>query len=156
MHILIFLKDGEKILTPEDIDSAIWARWPNPETEPKLFKTVKKCMVHSCSDRCLEDGKCKKHFLKPFQPHTRIDNEGYPQYCRPDDGRSYDISGRSVDNRWIVPYNPYLSAKFNCHINVECLVSFATLKYVNKYIHKGSDRATLQVGYFAPFLDDLD
>ena len=146
MHILIFLKDGEKILTPDDIDTAIWARWPDPNTEPKLFETVKRCMIHSCSDRCLEEGKCKKHFPKPFQSHTRIDNEGYPQYCRPDDSRSYDINGRPVDNRWIVPYNPYLSAKFDCHINVECLVSFATLKYVNKYIHKGSDRATLQVG----------
>lgn len=74
-----------------------------------------------------------------------MDNKGYPQYYRPDDGRSYEVNGRMVDNRWIVPYNPYLSAKFDCHINVECLVSFATLKYVNKYIHKGSDRATLQV-----------
>lgn len=50
MHILIFLKDGEKILTPDDIDTAIWARWPNPDTEPKLFETVKRCMVHSCND----------------------------------------------------------------------------------------------------------
>ena len=148
MHILIFLKDEDKILTPGDIDTVVWARWPNPDTEPKLFETVKKCMVHSCNDRCLESGKCKKHFPKHFQSHTRIDNEGYPQYCRPDDGHSYNINGRSVDNRWIVPYNPYLSAKFDCHINVECLVSFATLKYVNKYIHKGSDRATLQVTCF--------
>lgn len=150
MHVLIFLKDGEKILTPDDIDTTVWARWSNPDTEPKLFETVKRCMVHSCNDRCLEDRKCKKHFPKPFQSHTRIDNEGYPQYCRPDDGRSFDVNGRLVDNRWIVPYNPYLSAKFDCHINVECLVSFATLKYVNKYIHKGSDRATLQVGCFVP------
>ena len=107
-------------------------------------------MIHSCNDRCLENGKCKKHFPKPFQSRTCIDNEGYPQYCRPDDGCSYDVNGRLVNNRWIVPYNPYLSAKFDCHINVECLVSFATLKYVNKYIHKGSDRATLQASHFVP------
>ena len=50
MHILIFLKDGEKILTLDDIDTAIWAHWPNPDTEPKLFETVKRCMVHSCND----------------------------------------------------------------------------------------------------------
>ena len=41
MHILIFLKDKDKILTPDDIDTAIRARWPNPDTEPKLFETVK-------------------------------------------------------------------------------------------------------------------
>jgi hypothetical protein len=148
MHILIFLKDGNKILTPADINTAIRAYWPDPTTEPKLFETVKRCMIHACNDRCLENAKCKKHFPKPFQPHTCIDNEGYPQYRRPDDGRSYEVNGRMVDNRWIVPHNPYLSAKFDCHINVECLVSFATLKYVNKYIHKGSDRATLQVRHF--------
>lgn len=152
MHILIFLSDDDKILTPNEIDTVIRAYWPDPNTEPKLFETVKRCMVHTCGDRCLENGKCKKHFPKPFQPHTRIDNEGYPQYYRPDNGCSYEVSRRMVDNQWIVPYNPYLSAKYDCHINVECLVSFATLKYVNKYIHKGSDRATLQVGNFIAYL----
>ena len=50
MHVLIFLKDGDKILTPNDIDTAIWAYWPDPTTEPKLFETVKRCMVHACND----------------------------------------------------------------------------------------------------------
>lgn len=35
--------------------------------------------------------------------------------------------------------------RYDCHINVECAVSFASLKYVNKYIYKGHDRATLEV-----------
>ena len=145
-HILVFLKDGEKILTPADINTTIRAYWPDPDTEPMLFETVKRCMVHGCSERCLEDMKCTKRFPKAFQPHTSIDGEGYPLYRRPDDGRAYEVNGVMVDNRWIVPYNPYLSAKFDCHINVESLVSFSTLKYVHKYIHKGSDRATLEVG----------
>ena len=147
-HILVFLEDGEKILTPADIDTAIRAYWPDPEREPLLFETVKRCMVHRCGDRCLKDGKCTKKFPKAFQPHTSIDGEGYPLYYRPDDGRGYEVNGIMVDNRWIVPYNPYLSAKFDCHINVESLVSFSTLKYVHKYIHKGSDRATLEVYLF--------
>jgi len=46
MHILIFLKDPYKLRTPEAIDSCIWARWPDPETQPLLFETVKKCMVY--------------------------------------------------------------------------------------------------------------
>jgi len=147
-HILVFLKDGEKILTPADIDSAIQAYWPDPEKEPLLFETVRRCMVHRCSDRCLEDGKCTKHFPKSFQPRTAVDGEGYPLYYRPDNGEEYEVGGVMVDNRWIVPYNPYLSAKFDCHINVESLVSFSTLKYVHKYIHKGSDRATLEARLF--------
>ena len=48
-------------------------------------------------------------------------------------------------NRWIVPYNPYLSKKFNAHINVECCHGVASVKYINKYVYKGSDRTTLRI-----------
>ena len=56
-----------------------------------------------------------------------------------------ELRGTMISNQRIVPYNPWLSAKYDCHINVECLASFATLKYVDKYVHKGSDRTTFQV-----------
>jgi len=150
MHILIFLQPEDKISTPEQVDSAVWARWPDPETQPLLFETVKHCMVHTCGARCLENGKCSKSYPKSFQPRTSVNDEGYPLYHRPQDGPSYDIRGTMISNQWIVPYNPWLSAKYNCHINVECLASFATLKYVNKYIHKGSDRTTLRVSGSQP------
>jgi len=32
MHILIFLKEPHKLLTPDNIDSCISANWPDPET----------------------------------------------------------------------------------------------------------------------------
>ena len=107
-HILVFLEDGEKILTPADINTTIQAYWPDPEREPLLFETVKRCMVHRCGDRCLKDRKCTKKFPKAFQPHTSIDGEGYPLYYRPDDGQGPEVNSVMVDNRWIVPYNPYL------------------------------------------------
>jgi hypothetical protein len=144
MHMLIFLQPGDKIQTLVQVDSAVWAHWPDPQVQPALFETVKRCMIHTCSDRCMENRKCSKGYPKPLQPHTSVNNEGYPLYSRPD-GPSYNIKGAMIGNQWIVPYNPWLSAKYDCHINVECLASFATLKYVNKYIHKGSDRTTLQV-----------
>ena len=147
-HLLIFLRQEDKIQTPDQVDSAVWARWPDPQTQPALFETVKRCMIHTCSDRCLENGKCSKNYPKPFQEHTSVSDEGYPLYFRPEDGRAYNVNRTMVTNQWIVPYNPWLSAKYDCHINVECLASFATLKYVNKYIHKGSDRTTLQVSGF--------
>src|SRR4051794_8583589 len=34
--------------------------------------------------------------------------------------------------------------EFNCHVNVELVASFKTLKYCFKYIHKGPDRAILE------------
>lgn len=40
-HLLIFLAQESQMLTPEDIDPAISAQWPDPNTQPKLFNTMK-------------------------------------------------------------------------------------------------------------------
>ena len=45
-----------------------------------------------------------------------------------------------VNNRWVAPYSPVLLRMFNAHINVECN-SIQAIKYVTKYINKGSDQA---------------
>merc|ERR1712218_249599 len=37
--------------------------------------------------------------------------------------------------------NRCLSLRYNCHINVECCVSTAAVKYLCKYVNKGNDRA---------------
>jgi len=145
MHLLIFLHVPHKLTTPEAVDSCIWARWPDPEQYPKLFATVKWCMVHTCSaTSCLANGKCSKGFPKAFNRATTMDTDGYPDYWRPDNGSAYEISGTLCDNCHIVPYNPYLSAKYDCHLNMECAASFATLKYIFKYVQKGPDRGLLE------------
>jgi hypothetical protein len=46
----------------------------------------------------------------------------------------------------VVPYNPYLSLLFNCHINVEVCTFVAVIKYLYKYVYKGHDRAQVDVG----------
>ena len=46
MHLLLFLKPGYKLLTPEIVDNIISAQWPDPVTQPHLFESVKKFMVH--------------------------------------------------------------------------------------------------------------
>jgi hypothetical protein len=96
----------------------------------------------------MKNGRCSKGYPKPYQEVTSTAQDGYPLYARPNDGQAFPVkvlhTSVEVDNRWIVPYNPYLSAKFNCHINVESVATFKTLKYCFKYIHKGPDRATLQ------------
>ncbi|XP_020147860.1 uncharacterized protein [Aegilops tauschii subsp. strangulata] len=50
-----------------------------------------------------------------------------------------------LDNRWVVPYNPYLLRMFNCHINVEVCSSIKVVKYLYKYIYKGHDRASFSI-----------
>jgi hypothetical protein len=47
-------------------------------------------------------------------------------------------------NRDVIPYNPFLSAKYDCHINVEVCISVKAIKYIHKYIYKGHDRTTLE------------
>lgn len=51
----------------------------------------------------------------------------------------------AIDNRWVVPYNPVLLRTFNAHINVELCSSVKSIKYVCKYVNKGSDQATFSL-----------
>ena len=50
-----------------------------------------------------------------------------------------------VDNQWIVPFSPFLSLRFNCHINVDLCESPTASKYLYKYVYKGGDRAIVCV-----------
>ena len=70
--------------------------------------------------------------------------EIYPEYRRrPPEAGAPPIThkGRVVDNRWVVPYNPYLLLKYDAHINVEVCCSIESVKYLYKYMYKGPDRA---------------
>ena len=155
LHLLVVLEDNLRLRTPAEIDSCISAQWPNPVTEPLLFETVKSTMVHGpCrhlnpSAPCMQNGHCTKQYPKQFEPFTRTTDDGYLAYARPNDGDTYPISITGLgtvelDNRWIVPYNPYILGKFNCHMNVKSVATFRTIKYCFKYIHKGPDRATVE------------
>lgn len=55
----------------------------------------------------------------------------------------------TFNNRWVVPYNPYLSRRYEAHVNVEVCAIVKAIKYFhNKYIYKGSDRTTIQIDGF--------
>jgi hypothetical protein len=114
---------------------------------------------------CLYGGwRLLKTHPKEFTEETIFGEDGYPAYARPDNGCTFtDRHGNIHDNRDIVPYNPYLSAKYgetqffayffkipdcintDCHINVEICASVKAIKYIHKYIYKGHDRTTIQV-----------
>ena len=53
--------------------------------------------------------------------------------------------GVPLDNKFVVPYNPYLSKKYNAHINVEICSSIQSCKYLYKYVYKGPDMASVGV-----------
>lgn len=57
-----------------------------------------------------------------------------------------DNGRTTIDNRWIVSHNLYLTAKYNAHINVEICNQVNYVKYIYKYIYKGHDRAQADLG----------
>ena len=71
---------------------------------------------------------------------THLPEEGTCEYARPNNGRSIVKNRKHVHNGYIVPYNPYLLVKYDCHINVEICSTTMAVKYLYKYMNKGSDR----------------
>jgi hypothetical protein len=149
-HLLFVLRSEDKLSTPEMIDRVVCAEIPDQNKNPGLYDIVIRCMMHGpCGvDRvgapCMEEGKCNKNFPKDYQSQTVIHFDGYPLYRRRV-GASSLVRGAQMDNRFVVPYNPYLLMKYDAHINVEVCTSVRAVKYIYKYIYKGYDCANLVV-----------
>lgn len=155
-HILIWLV--EKI-RPNEVDEVISAEIPNEQVDPGLHEVVIKNMIHGpCGTLnqnapCMVDGKCSKRYPRTLISETITGNDGYPLYRRrslADNGRSTIVKVNQqdieIDNRWIVPYSPILSKTFKAHINVESCHSVKSIKYICKYVTKGSDMAVIGFG----------
>ncbi|KAG2216561.1 hypothetical protein INT45_013570 [Circinella minor] len=152
IHILLILNNQDRPHIPTDYDRFVSAEIPNSVTHPQLYQTVISCMIYGpCGDAgrnalCMKDGRCSQHYPKPFNAETRISRDGYPMYLRQDNQRQhlFERTHFIADNRHVVLYNPYLSQKYDAHINTEICTSARAIKYLCKYITKGSDRAQLE------------
>jgi hypothetical protein len=71
---------------------------------------------------------CKNYYPIAFSDSLLQGKDSYPIYWHRDDGHKETIRGWELDNKWVIPYNPYLLRIFNCHINVEACGS---IKAVN-------------------------
>jgi hypothetical protein len=164
MHLLLWVKERHLYLQPELIDELISAEIPPDDwnNDPELAGIVKQVMIHgpcgehdptaSCMLKDERTGqiKCQKKFPKPFQSETTIPEDGYPIYRRRENPATAfvkKLKGKDVriDNRWVVPYSPYLTSLFKAHINVEICTSIMAIKYLFKYIYKGPDRTTAKI-----------
>ena len=169
MHLLVILEESDRISLSEEIDDVISAQLP---PDPALFaigseerkqaerleSIVIKNMIHGpCGDMnpkspCMVDKKCSKGYPKPFCDKTIVHPDNtYPDYKRlapSNGGRSIIINTRKgtfeIDNKWVVPYSPFLCLRFDCHINVEICMSPLASKYLFKYVTKGEDRAMVR------------
>ncbi|GBN60772.1 hypothetical protein AVEN_60071-1 [Araneus ventricosus] len=124
VHNLIDLRAADKFSTSDHIDKLVRAEIPSSIENLRLHENVTKCLMHgTCgSDNpgapCMEAGQCKKTFLKEFRTETTMNVSVYPLYHRCPSDTTF-VRGREMDNRFVVPYSPYLPLKYNAHINVE-------------------------------------
>jgi hypothetical protein len=151
-HILFILDEASKLRSAEDYDLMVSAEIPDPICHPEAYETITSCMVHGpcgldfLNTQCMEQGKCKKRYLRFFNKETLCDVDGYPEYRRHQTRIFVDPkTQRVVDNRWIVPYNLHLATKYHAHINMEICSSIFVVKYLYKYVYKGLDRAIVVV-----------
>ncbi len=147
VHILLWM---EEAVRTDDLDLYISAEIPNPARDKDLYNKVKKHMIHGpCGPMnpqcgCMIDNRCSKNYPKDFNAATTSNVEGYPLYRRrPPGNGGYDarVGYHEVNNQWVVPYNPLLLKIFDAHVNVEYCRSVRSIKYICKYINKGSDAA---------------
>ena len=94
---------------------------------------------------CMISRVYSKYFPKKFCSAATAQVEGYLVYRRQsprEGGRVFTKdNGDVIDNSWVVPYNPYLTAKYDAHINVEICNTVQAIKYLFKYVYKRHDRA---------------
>jgi len=165
LHLLVFHRTDHQFLTAANIDSFISAELPPPDDaisqelrgiiEMTMVHTH--CIAHNGQALCMQGldpfavQSCRKGYPRSFRVETIINADGYPTYRRRDTRQAYSVevlrNGANVtaviDNRRVVPYSPYLSLRYKGHINVEVCGSVKAVKYIDKYIYKGGDRATV-------------
>ena len=154
-HILVILSNDTKPHTVIDFDSIVCAELPDPDADPELFRIVTTMMLHGpCgpdhpNSPCMEGGVCKKGFPKRFSEETVFVEDGYPEYHHHQSPlvqvEHHNGCSFWTNNSWVVPYNPFLSCKYNAHINVEICNSVHAVKYLYKYVYKGPDQTSMAV-----------
>ncbi|XGW26660.1 hypothetical protein V3C99_007343, partial [Haemonchus contortus] len=123
-HMLLIMKENWKVRTAEDVDKSVCAEIPNSEAEPELYAAVTAYMIHrQCGamdprSPCMQNGSCARRFPEEIRDRTTLDDDGYPNYRRRNLFPT-EIQGIPYTDEWVVPTNPYLLQKYDCHINLE-------------------------------------
>lgn len=152
LHCLLTLAESNKLKDADEVDKIICAELPPDNT--RLLDIITATMIHGpCGNRnanapCMVDGSCSKDYPKEFSETTVIDCH-WPKYRRRNDGRTVLLKKHNistlVDNRDVVPYNPYLSLKYGCHINIEFVTDLTMVKSILNYMYKKPDPAFLRI-----------
>lgn len=150
-HILLILREADKVRDPAHVDSIVCAEIPDPEQDPELHAIITQSMIHgpcgqmNLQSPCMDGDKCSKKIPKDFVDETILNVNGYPLYRRRNNGRTILKNNFFLDNRWVVPYNKWLSKKYAAHVNVEICSTVSSVKYLYKYVYKGHDCAAMHL-----------
>lgn len=88
---------------------------------------------------------CRNKSPREYVMTASLGENSYPWYRRRNDGQKVKVKGHLLDNRWFIPCDPYLTAKYDCHINIEICSTVKVVKYLYKYVYKGHDRITFSM-----------
>ncbi|XP_075079941.1 uncharacterized protein LOC142165244 [Nicotiana tabacum] len=144
-------KNKYKLLTLEAYDKFVYAELSDRNIDSSLYLLVTKHMIHgpfgylNPSNSCMKRDCCKFKYPKELAEQTTKEKKSYPIYKRRQIETPVEVRGYNIDNSWVVPYNPFLIKKFNCHINVEICSDIKVVKYLYKYICKGHDKIAFSV-----------
>jgi len=158
LHLLVILRNH---IQEFNIDAFVCAEIPNPALDPVLYDLISKNNIHKPCDcehaSCHKNGRCRRHFPKPMADMTTIAGDRFPLYRRRGrfvaHVRDHNGVNRDVTDEWVVPYSPYLTLRYRCHINCEVAALINTFKYLYKYVLKPPDHAAIVVDEIGSFLD---
>ena len=166
VHILLWCQPHAIPTEGPMIDRVISAELPpeppanltrSPYKDQRLRDTVLNTMVHSCKcdGCCKRTGICKDGYPYAYTVATedrRSAVNKHPAYKRRTPEQhpgsvKVNTTGnrvRTITSADIVPFSPYLTLKFDAHINVERCNAISAVKYLHKYVWKGPDMAMLR------------
>ena len=101
-HMLFILRSEDKVHNASNINSIVYTKIPNKDTDPELFNTIHSSMVHGpCGVLnpkcvCMVDGVCAKGYPKQYSDATVENVNGYPCYQRRDDGKQSSLDRKKL------------------------------------------------------------
>ena len=125
IYVLFILAQPYNPKTVTDYNAIISAEISDKNINPNTYNTITRLIIYGLYDifnlnaSYIKDEKYFKRYPQNFQENTTENEDGYPIYRRRNNNQTVKVRGIQLDNHWIVPYNPYLITKYDCHINIE-------------------------------------
>lgn len=141
-HILVRL-EGQQPETSSQAESLTTCKLPQACDagckrcrKCRLAAAVRKHMFHKCyEDRCFKNGNSACIYGYPFKPlsETVMGEDGFWLF------------ERNENESLVVPYNPEMLLRYDCHINTLIAAGSRCVMYLRKYLSKSPDCASARL-----------